>query len=207
MSTHVYLLRHAETAAPKVFHGFESDIDLSERGLRQAEAIAEVLARHQPDVVISSGMVRARRTAAEICRACGAPHEVEPDLHERKVGILSGQPFADNGVWAETSRRWAAGETSYAHQGAESLDELSRRLVPAWRRVTERHHGKRLVVVAHGIVCKVLISNLVPGRTWGSLGSIRNVAIHELKRTDDAWSLHRFGWLPDDFIERGLADG
>ena len=34
MSTHVYLLRHAETAAPKVFHGFESDIDLSERGLR-----------------------------------------------------------------------------------------------------------------------------------------------------------------------------
>ena len=47
------------------------------------------------------------------------------------------------------------------------------RIVPAWERVIGRHRDKRLVVVAHGIVCKVLISNLVPGQTWGSLGSIR----------------------------------
>ena len=35
MSTHVFLLRHAETAAPTVFHGYESDVDLSERDVRQ----------------------------------------------------------------------------------------------------------------------------------------------------------------------------
>lgn len=204
MSTHVFLLRHAETAAPNVFHGYESNVDLSERGVRQAEAIAVALAEHKPEMVVSSAMTRARRTAVAICQTCAVPHEIEPELHERKVGILSGQPFAENGIWADTSRRWAAGETSYAHDGAESLDQLRARLVPAWERVTRRHRGKRLVIVAHGIVCKVLISNLVPGQSWGSLGSIHNVAVHELRHNGDIWSLERFGWLPDDFAERGL---
>jgi hypothetical protein len=31
----VLLLRHAETASPNVFHGAESDVGLSERGLRE----------------------------------------------------------------------------------------------------------------------------------------------------------------------------
>lgn len=206
MSTHVFLLRHAETAVPTVFHGYESDIDLSDRGLRQAEAIAEVLAQEKPEIVVSSAMVRARRTAEFITKACGVPHEIEPELHERKVGILSGQPFTDNPIWHETSRRWAAGETSYAHDGAESLDELQQRLVPAWQRVTARHDGRRVVVVAHGIVCKVLLANLIPGKTWGSLGSVRNVALHELRKVDAAWSLLRSGWLPHDFVARGLMN-
>ena len=38
--TRVYLLRHAETAQPDVFHGYESNVDLGPRGVRQAEALA-----------------------------------------------------------------------------------------------------------------------------------------------------------------------
>jgi probable phosphoglycerate mutase len=204
MPTHVFLLRHAESANPTVFHGYESDVDLSARGLRQAEAIAAALAAERPEIVVSSAMLRARRTAEAIAGACGVPLEIEPELHERKVGILSGQPFTDNPVWSETSRRWSAGETSYAHAGAESLDELRDRLVPAWRRVTTRHEGRRLVIVAHGIVCHVLIANLIPGQTWSKIGSVRNVAVHELRRENDAWALDRFGWLPGDFAARGL---
>ena len=136
---------------------------------------------------------------------CGVPHEIEPLLHERKVGILSGQPFADNGIWAETSRRWSAGETAYAHEGAESLDELRDRLVPTWRRVTARHEGRRIVVVAHGIVCKVLIANLIAGQTWANLAPTRNVAVHEFRGADGAWNLIRSGWLPADFERRGLS--
>jgi probable phosphoglycerate mutase len=205
MSTQVFLLRHAESADPTVFHGFESDVDLSSRGVRQAEAIAAALAVERPEVVVSSAMRRAQRTAEAIARACGVPHEIEPALHERKVGILSGQPFTENRIWSETSRRWSSGETGYAHAGAESLDELRDRLVPAWQRVTSRHEGRRLVIVAHGIVCKVLIANLIPGQTWSNLGPIRNVAVHELRLDTGAWTLPRFGWLPVDFAERGLS--
>jgi len=206
MPTHVFLLRHAETAVPNVFHGYESDIGLSERGMRQAAAIAAVLAEENPEIVISSAMVRARITAETIAKTCSVPHEIETQLHERKVGILSGQPFADNPIWTETSRRWSTGETAYAHAGSESLDELKTRLVPAWERVTARHAGRRVVVVAHGIVCKVLLSSLIPGVRWASLGSVRNVAVHELQKADAEWTLLRTGWLPSDFGARGLAD-
>ena len=64
MPTRVFLLRHAESADPTVFHGYESDVDLGERGVRQAQAIAAELAAEKPDIVVSSAMRRAQRTAA-----------------------------------------------------------------------------------------------------------------------------------------------
>ena len=36
-------------------------------------------------------------------------------------------------------------------------------MLPAWRAVTERHAGRTVVVVAHGIVCKVLLVSLLEG--------------------------------------------
>jgi 2,3-bisphosphoglycerate-dependent phosphoglycerate mutase len=206
MTTRIILLRHAESADPSVFHGSESDIDLSERGVRQAEAIAEELRGFEPAVVVSSAMIRAHKTAAAIARICRAPHEIEADLHERRVGVLSGLPFDHGGIWSETSRRWAAGETAYAHAGAESYDEVRDRTLPAWRRVVARHSGKRIAIVSHGVVCKVLIASLIPHVNWVTGGSIKNVALNEVSyEPDGVWRLHRLNWRPENFTARGLG--
>ena len=87
MPTRVLLLRHGETSNPNVFHGAESDIGLSERGRRQAEAVAPLLAAHTPAAIISSAMRRARETAASIAAACGLSVLIEPQLHERLCAI------------------------------------------------------------------------------------------------------------------------
>jgi len=192
--TRVYVLRHAESANPHVFHGAESDVALSERGLRQAEAIAGVLKGYRPDVLVSSGMRRAILTATPIASACGLTIQVEPDLHERKVGILSGAPFTTDGIWDETMTRWLAGETGYAPEGAESFDDVRNRIVPVWERVTTEHAGKSIVLVAHGAALKVLFLSILPGRTvadWKRLGPICNVAITELHH-EDGWKVRRF---------------
>src|SRR5262245_45515654 len=120
MPTRVLLLRHAESAAPDVFHGAESDVGLSPRGRRQAEAVAPVLAARRPAALVSSAMRRALDTAAPAARACGLAVRVEPALHERRVGGLSGTPTNGDGVWPQTLRRWLAGDTGYAPPGAES---------------------------------------------------------------------------------------
>ncbi len=191
MPTRVFLLRHAETANPYVFHGAESDVGLSDKGRRQAEAIAPYLAAKLPDVVVSSNMRRARETAEPIARACGLPLLIEPELHERRVGSLSGTPNIDpEGVWPQTSRHWAAGDTGYNSDGAESFDDIRDRVLPVWERVTREHAGKTLVIVAHGIVCKVLLLSLLPGYSvadWPRLSPIRNVAVSELHETDGIW--------------------
>src|SRR5262245_62923103 len=177
MPDRVFLLRHAETADPLVFHGAESDVGLSDRGHAQAAAIAAVLAAFRPGAVVSSAMRRALDTAGPIARLCGLSVHVEPDLHERRVGGLSGTPTGGKeGVWPDTLRRWVAGETGHAPPGAESFDAIRDRVLPVWRRLTRDYEGQTLVIVAHGIICRVLLLTELPGlgpADWHRLGPIR----------------------------------
>lgn len=202
MTTRVLLMRHAETAQPGVFHGYESNVNLGSRGERQAEAVAPVIAAMRPDVLISSNMLRARRTAAIIARACQLSIHFEPNLHERKVGNMQGTPIqGDSGVWPDTLARWAAGETDYAPAGMESFDQIRDRVLPVWDRVTLENQGKTLVIVAHGIVCRVILLSVLEGYNsadWARLGRIANVSISELTGSGRAWRAVRIGWVPDE---------
>lgn len=200
MPTRVLLLRHAETANPLIFHGAESDVGLSERGRRQAEVIAPLLAAERPDAVISSAMRRAVDTALPIAAACGLSLRREPALHERRVGPLTGTSTQDpDGWWPRTLQRWLAGDTSFAPPGAESFDDIRARVMPVWQQLTEELAGKTTVIVAHGMVCKVLLVALLPGWSvadWKRLGPIHNVAIHELVRGEGLWHAVRVNELP-----------
>src|SRR5262245_56464324 len=186
MTTRVLLLRHAESANPLVFHGAESDVGLSPRGHEQARAVAAHLAGAGADGVVSSAMRRAVDTALPIANAIGLELRTEPLLHERQVGVRAGTPTGDPaGVWPATLKRWLAGETSFALPGAESFDDLRARLLPVWERLTQEWEGKSLIVVAHGVVCRVLLVSLLPGfglADWPRLGVIHNTAISELVR-------------------------
>jgi 2,3-bisphosphoglycerate-dependent phosphoglycerate mutase len=200
--TRVFVLRHGESAAPDVFHGAESDVGLSERGRTQAEAVAAVLAAHAPAAVVSSAMRRARDTAAPVALACGLPVLVEPLLHERRVGALGGTPFGtSDGLWPDTLRRWVSGETSFAPPGSESFDDVRDRVLPVWERLTRTYAGRCLVVVAHGVVCKVLFLSVLPGLSatdWHRLGPVRNAALTELEGDDGRWQAIRLNELVND---------
>jgi probable phosphoglycerate mutase len=203
-------MRHAETARPGVFHGFESNVDLGPRGYRQAEAIAPVIAALTPDVLISSNMLRARRTATIIARACHLPMQIEPDLHERKVGNMQGTPIqGDFGVWPETLARWVAGETGYAPEGMESFDQIRDRVLPVWDRVSLENRGKSIVIVAHGIVCRVILLSVLEGYNaadWARLGRIANVSISELVGAARDWRAVRIGEVPDEVRRANEAE-
>lgn len=200
MPTRVLLLRHAETAAPKVFHGAESDIGLSMRGQRQADAVAPVLAAEKPIALISSGMRRALDTAAPIARACGLTVRQELGLHERRVGSLAGKSTEDDGgLWHSTMQTWLAGQTSFAPPGAESFDDIRERVVPILDRLAAEFANQSIVIVAHGMVCKVMLLSILPGWSigdWRRLGPIHNVGIHELIRENDVWNALRINQVP-----------
>ena len=200
MATRVLLLRHGETADPLVFHGAESDVGLSERGRGQAEAAAAALAPFGPTQVTSSAMLRARETAGPIARACGLPLRVEAALHERRVGALSGTPTnGSDGVWPDTLRRWVEGDTGFAPPGAESFDAIRDRVCPVWERMTAGRPGETQVIVAHGVVCKVLLLTLLPGYSiadWRRLGPMLNVGVHELVLEADGWRAVRLNEPP-----------
>jgi probable phosphoglycerate mutase len=119
---------------------------------------------------------------------------LEPDLHERRVGALSGIPFVSDEIWPDTVRRWMAGETSFAPTGAESFDQIRDRVVPVWRRLANEFAGRALAIIAHGVVCKVLLLTLVDGWSvadWKRIGPVPNAAMHELVGAAHSWQVLR----------------
>lgn len=211
--TTLWLTRHAETALPTVFHGAESDVGLSELGRRQALAAAAWFREYRLTAVVSSAMLRARDTAAPIAEACQAPHLLVPELHERRVGALSGTSFSsEGGPWPETIARWMHGETAYTTPGAESFDQLQQRLVPAIERIARDHRNGRVLVVAHGVVCKVVLLSLLaewgPAQ-WLSIGRVANLAVSELTYCGSAWTAGPLLRVPPPVAEltAGLPTG
>lgn len=198
--TRIYLLRHAETASPDVFHGAESDVELGERGFRQADDVAAYLVAKNITRIVSSGMKRALQTAAPIGQSCGLPIDVISAFHERKVGPLSGTPNQNpNGLWTQTLKQWLMGNTSFASENSESFDCMRNRLLPAWDAMIRQYPGERIAVVAHGMVIKVLLLSILPGwevSQWEKFGPVPNVGVTELVRSEVGWNAIRMNEIP-----------
>jgi len=160
------LIRHAETSAPDVFHGAESDIGLSEWGRQQAFLLGERLRAEELDGLYCSAMRRALDTAKAIGAACQLEPSAIPSLHERKIGPLSGlSRQAGWEIYAESKKRWMAGDLEYTHEGGESFADIRQRVLPTIESLRDRHDGASLCIVAHGIVIRVLLLSLLSDLT------------------------------------------
>ena len=191
MTTRVLLLRHVETAAPDRFHGAESDVGLGERGLLQAREAAARIAPLAPAALYCSAMLRARQTAGPIAAACGLEPVIVPDLHERRMGPLSGMTLTEG--WPDyiaAMERWKAGDLDAAHAGGESYAQIRDRAVPALAAIARAHPGRAVAVVAHGVVIRVLLSSLLGGRGPADFDrfGIDFVAVNDLTFDGRGWS-------------------
>lgn len=199
MTTRVLLLRHAMTSAPEYFHGSESDVGLGETGRQQALAAAEAIRALRPHAVIASTMRRAIETARPIADACGLPLVTVPDLHERRMGPLSGTTWdASRAIYDGAARDWMCGDLDSTHEGGESYREIRDRVVPAFLGLARRYEGRTIAVILHGVVIRVLLTSLVEGFSVADYQaiSIEHVKVYELT--------HRGPW-PDQAAEPSEA--
>jgi broad specificity phosphatase PhoE len=198
--TRILLLRHAETAEPDRFHGAESDVGLGESGHQQAAAVAQELAGIAPAAVYSSGMRRARETGQAIATACALELRIVEALHERKMGPLSGVDRNDGWPhYAEAMKRWMAGDLNFTHAGGESYAQIRERVVPTFRALARRHVGETIVVVAHGVVIRVLLTSIlehVPPQRFDWVG-IGFVAVNDLRWDGSRWHAVELARKPD----------
>jgi len=199
MTTRVLLLRHAETAAPDRFHGAESDVGLGDRGHDQARAAAERIAPLAPSALYCSAMLRARQTAGPIALACGLEPIILPDLHERRMGPLSGMALEEGwSAYRAAIEQWKVGDLDAAHEGGESYAQIRDRVVPALVGLARRHPGETVVVVAHGVVIRVLLSTLLGGHGPGDFDrfGIDFVAVNDLRHDGEVWSARALNGAP-----------
>jgi probable phosphoglycerate mutase len=157
--TTTLLLRHGETplSAERKFAG-RGDIPLTETGKRQAAAAARRLAkRRNVDVIVTSPLRRARRTAEAVAEATGAPLEVNRDLIETDFGKWEGMSFAEAAAqWPEEMSAWLANADA-APPAGESFAAAAKRVLAAVDQLLAAYPGRTLVFVSHVTPIKTLL--------------------------------------------------
>jgi len=155
--TTLYLVRHGESEANATgrFAG-QTDSPLTELGRRQAEIVADTLAKIPFDRVASSDLSRARDTAAAIARRHGVPVEAFPELREIDVGEAAGRAFED----LRQRPDWTP-EGFVQWPGGESLEAALRRTTTLIDRLVAESPGKRLCIVGHGGTTRILVSHFL----------------------------------------------
>ena len=168
----IILVRHGETALNVARVLQPADTPLSERGLAQAEAVAQRLGTLGVAAIVSSDLPRALRTAQAISAATGAAIETSPLLQERNFGDLRGQAYDTLGFNALTM--------DDAPPGGESTAAFRQRVDAAFADAVARHARieGNLAFVTHGLVIREIVSRLVQlGEGVSAPASIGNTSI------------------------------
>ncbi|MFA6449260.1 MAG: histidine phosphatase family protein [bacterium] len=158
--TRIILTRHGETDwnAGNRIQG-HTDIDLNATGIAQAEALGERLSRESIDVIYSSDLTRAERTAEPARRRMPDVEFIKTtELRERNWGALEGlrrdEIMADYPRDAEALR---SGDADYAPEGGESKIQVRARVEMFLDSLIAAHPGKTVLVVTHGGICAMIL--------------------------------------------------
>jgi len=165
-TTRLFLVRHGATTAnenrPYILQGRNMDLDLSELGRRQAEAVGALLADYSIDRIYSSPLVRARQTAEAIAKHHPLTVTAVEEVTECDVGRWEGQGWdAIMRDDAEAYRLFIADPSQHPYAGGETYADVWTRAQPAINRILEDHAGHTIVLVAHNVVNRVYLANLL----------------------------------------------
>lgn len=180
------LLRHGQTEynAGSRMQG-QLDTDLSDLGRMQAVAAAEVLAKRQPLLIVSSDLRRALDTALALGEPSGLPVSVDTRLRETHLGDWQGMTHLEVDAIAPGARLAWRDDARWAPHGGESRIDVAERSLPV---VVDLVAGQAewgvdeadrpVVLVAHGGLIAALTAALLrlPVDNWPILGGMGNAS-------------------------------
>lgn len=162
----IYLVRHGATAHnllnPPRMQGRHIDEPLAVLGRRQAEAAAHALAGEPLAAVYTSPLQRAAQTAEAIAASHGLKPQAVEDLAEADVGRWEDRSW-DEIEANDTAAYRAFREDPVAHgyPEGENLAEVTSRVAQAIDKIADQHRGQRIAVVAHSVVNRLYLGELL----------------------------------------------
>jgi probable phosphoglycerate mutase len=160
--TNIYLARHGETEYNRKnqIQGRGIDASLNNRGLQQAQAIAEYLQEVTLHRVFSSSLKRSRETAEVIARSYGLEVEAHQELDEMNFGILEGRPISDIEPQLQSlHNNWKAGKVNHASREGESPAMVLQRAGKKIETIIREQQSTNLLFVLHGRLLRILLSH------------------------------------------------
>ena len=197
MNTTLIAVRHGETEWNKA--GKQQghlNSNLTELGIRQAQAIAHGVSKFSIDEFYCSDLGRAVQTAEIISQSIGKVFISDARLREQNLGILQGfTRAAFESRYPDEFSQWESHDPDYTIPGSESIRDIFSRCISCVEDLSKTHCGKSILIVTHGGVLssfmhKALCIPFTQKRTFSLLnGSINVFSISETME----WRLEIWG--------------
>ena len=192
---HLVLLRHGQTQsnADNRMQG-QLDTPLTELGLAQAAAAAEVLAVREPLVIYSSDLSRAYDTALELSRHLDQRVHCDKRLRETHLGDWQGKTHHEVDAESPGMRQAWREDARLAPHGGESRIDVADRSIPLVSNILENQPDwgaadcqRPVVLVTHGGLIAALTAALLdlPVDSWPVLGGMGNASWTQLSAHGD----------------------
>jgi broad specificity phosphatase PhoE len=170
--TRIYLVRHGETEFNRlgIFRG-RFEVDLNDRGRRQAEEIAGALKGEGIEGLYAGPLRRARETAEIIGRVLGVPCAVDPGFDNLLLGEWQGVPKeVVKRDYPEMWRQWQTAPEHLVVPGGETVEDVKRRAYGRILEIVSDPASQSVIgVVTHRSVIKGLAAaflNVPPPYFW-----------------------------------------
>ncbi|HKV55738.1 MAG TPA: histidine phosphatase family protein [Candidatus Binataceae bacterium] len=156
------LVRHGETAWNREGRVMgRHPIELSERGRAQVEAAIDLARALEPDLIISSPLVRARQSAEILSSGLDGLEIVEdPAIAEVLYGRWEGMSYhelIDDPHYLE----YRKAPVEHPTPGGETIPQVQARGVEAISRAIEANPGRRIMFVSHGDIIRTVLCHFI----------------------------------------------
>ncbi|MEA1940444.1 MAG: histidine phosphatase family protein [Candidatus Caldatribacteriota bacterium] len=158
--TLIIFARHGECEGniKGMFRG-RTDFPLNERGLIQAQDLAQELKDYPIKYIFSSPLSRAKQTAEAIGKKCKVEVEIEEKFNNIELGNWEGRYKKEiEEQFPEEWKLWISNPEKLLVKDMETIYEVQKRAKECLDRLVLEHKGETLAVVTHRAVLKPLIA-------------------------------------------------
>lgn len=190
--TKICLVRHGLTEynAQRKLQG-SSDIPLNSEGESQAKSAREKLKAYDFDLIISSPLIRAYRTAEIINEYHDLEIETMDELKEQYFGPLEGNHIDD------IQEKYPDG----IFPGAESFESLSNRVAKAIKKIENTYPDKHILLTAHSRTIKSILA-LYSDEIHMFKTKLDNCSLSHIECIDSKWTVNDFNITTQPAIDR-----
>ncbi len=193
----VYMVRHGETDwnLDGRVQGRE-DIPINSNGIKQAIDTAGAFHDKNIELIITSPLIRARKTAEIIADKLGGQVEVKVDdgLIERDFGIRSGMTIDKK----KTFDLFNVGEDG------ESLDEVKARVIVTINHYASQYKDSNLIMVSHGAAINAVLSVVSGGEIGSGITRLKNACISVFDANGEDIKLIDYNMTADELKEKNI---
>lgn len=148
---HLYVVRHGSTCnnVNGLING-RNDIDINDKGIKDAEIAFLILQDISFDRVISSPLLRAKHTADIIVNG-RLPISYDERITERDAGVLTSKKVTDIDF-----SNWYGLKANHTVGGAETFSEVIERVNSFLEELKQKYPNETILIVTHAGVMKAL---------------------------------------------------